>query len=46
MRWVAILITVILLDYCVFERKMGVKTHRKSTGNEQFCVLLSENMQK
>jgi hypothetical protein len=46
MGWLAILIMLILLDYCVFELKMGVKTYQKASENCEKVPVLNENQQK
>jgi len=40
---VVILIKLLLLDYCVFERKMGVKSAPKSAENVQKRALFTRN---
>ena len=44
--WVAILTMAMLLDYCVFERKMGVKTAKKLHEIAQICALFTGNWYK
>jgi hypothetical protein len=42
----AILITVLLLDNCVFELKMRVKRHQKVPESHEKVPVLKENQQK
>ncbi len=46
MGCLAILITLLLLDYCVFGLKMRVKTYQKSQEISESQQVLSKNQQK